>query len=60
MSFLGGKNSFYQRGQAGGRRNDEMDLISSVCKKGYLYVSNKNELGTRSAARFWDLFSSRT
>ena len=45
----GGKEQFLPKSQPGSRRNDEIDLIAAFVKKGYLHVSNKQELEASTA-----------
>ena len=54
----GGKEQFLPQSQPGSRRNDEIDLIAAFVKKGYLHVSNKQELEQAQRAKVLGLFSS--
>jgi alkaline phosphatase len=53
----GGRDQFLPKSQAGSRRSDETDIIGSLTKKGYLYVSNKQELEQAQRGRILGLFS---
>lgn len=55
--FGGGKEQFLPKGQPGSHRKDEMDLIAAFVNKGYLYLSNKRELGQAQHGRVLGLFS---
>jgi len=55
--FGGGKEQFMPKSQPGSRRKDEMDLIAAFVKKGYLYVSNKQELEQAQRGKVLGLFS---
>jgi alkaline phosphatase len=54
----GGKEQFLPKSQPGSRRNDEIDLIAAFIKKGYLYVSTKQELEQAPRGKVLGLFSS--
>lgn len=54
----GGKEQFLPKSQPGSRRNDEIDLIAAFVKKGYLYVSTKQELERAQRGKVLGLFSS--
>jgi alkaline phosphatase len=56
--FGGGKEQFLPKSQPGSRRSDEIDLIAAFTKKGYLQVSNKQELGQAQRGKILGLFSS--
>jgi alkaline phosphatase len=53
----GGRDQFLPRGQSGGRRKDEVDLIKVFVSKGYQYVSDKNELERTKQGKVLGLFS---
>jgi alkaline phosphatase len=53
----GGRDQFLPKGQAGSRRNDETDIIAALTKKGYRYVSNKQELDQAQQGKVLGLFS---
>ena len=53
----GGRDQFLPKSQAGSRRSDEADVIASFAKKGYLHVSNKQELAQAQRGRVLGLFS---
>ena len=53
----GGKEQFIPKSQPGSRRSDEIDLIAAFAKKGYLYVSNKQELEQAQRDKVLGLFS---
>ena len=53
----GGRDQFLPRGQSGGRRNDDTDLISSFTQKGYQYVTNKQALEQARPGKVLGLFS---
>ena len=53
----GGRDQFLPKSQAGSRRSDETDIIASLTKKGYLYVSNKQELEQAQRGKVLGLFS---
>jgi alkaline phosphatase len=55
--FGGGKEQFLPKSQPGSRRSDEMDLIAAFTKKGYLQVSNKQELEQAQRGKVLGLFS---
>ena len=55
--FGGGQGQFLPKGQPGSRRSDETDLIAAFVKKGYLYVSNKQELEQARRGKVLGLFS---
>jgi alkaline phosphatase len=40
----GGRDHFLPQNRSGSRRSDDTDLIGAFTRKGYLYVSNKQEL----------------
>lgn len=54
----GGKEQFLPKSQPGSRRNDEIDLIAAFVKKGYLYISTKQELERAQRGKVLGLFSS--
>jgi alkaline phosphatase len=56
--FGGGKEQFLPKSQPGSRRSDETDLIAAFTKKGYLQVSNKQELEQAQRGKVLGLFSS--
>jgi len=53
----GGRDQFLPKSQAGSRRSDETDVIASFAKKGYLHVSNKQELAQAQRGKVLGLFS---
>jgi alkaline phosphatase len=53
----GGRDQFLPRGQPGSRRKDETDMIAAFQKRGYLYVSNKQELSKAKGGKVLGLFS---
>ena len=53
----GGKEQFLPKSQPGSRRGDETDLIAAFAEKGYLYVSNKQELEQARRGKVLGLFS---
>jgi alkaline phosphatase len=53
----GGRDQFLPRGQAGGRRKDDVNLIQLFVSKGYQYVSDKNELERIKQGKVLGLFS---
>ncbi|HEY6368431.1 MAG TPA: alkaline phosphatase [Candidatus Binatia bacterium] len=53
----GGRDQFLPRGESGGRRKDEVDLIKAFVSKGYQYVSDKNELERTKQGKVLGLFS---
>ena len=55
--FGGGKEQFLPKSQPGSRRSDETDLIAAFAKKGYLHVSNKQELEQAQRGKVLGLFS---
>jgi alkaline phosphatase len=55
--FGGGKELFLPQTQAGSRRRDDHDLIAAFVKKGYRYVSNKQELEHTERGKVLGLFS---
>jgi alkaline phosphatase len=57
LLFGGGKSQFLPKSQPGSRRSDETDLIAAFVKKGYRYVSNKQELGQAHRGKVLGLFS---
>jgi alkaline phosphatase len=57
LLFGGGKEQFLPNSQPGSRRSDETDLIAAFVKKGYRYVSNKQELGQAHRGKVLGLFS---
>jgi alkaline phosphatase len=56
--FGGGKEQFLPKSQPGSRRSDETDLIAAFTKKGYLQVSNRQELEQAQGGKALGLFSS--
>jgi len=56
--FGGGKEQFLPKSQPGSRRSDETDLIAAFTKKGYLQVSNTQELEQAQRGKVLGLFSS--
>ena len=58
MSFLAAaENSFYRRANPAAAGSDETDLIAAFVKKGYLHVSNKQELEQAQRGKVLGLFS---
>jgi alkaline phosphatase len=57
LLFGGGKEQFLPKSQPGSRRSDETDLITAFTKKGYLHVSNKQELEQAQRGKVLGLFS---
>jgi alkaline phosphatase len=57
LLFGGGKEQFLPKSQPGSRRSDESDLIAAFVKKGYRYVSNKQELEQAHRGKVLGLFS---
>jgi alkaline phosphatase len=55
--FGGGKEQFLPKSQPGSRRSDDIDLIAAFTKKGYLYISNKQELERARRGKVLGLFS---
>src|SRR5262245_232683 len=53
----GGRDYFLPKGQVGGQRKDEVDLIKAFVSKGYQYVSDKNELERIKQGKVLGLFS---
>ena len=53
----GGRDQFLPKSQAGSRRTDETDLVASFIQKGYLYVSNRQELEQAQRLKVLGLFS---
>ena len=53
----GGRDQFLPKSQSGSRRDDETNLIASFTQKGYLYVSNKQELEQAQRGKVLGLFS---
>ena len=53
----GGREQFVPKSQPGSRRSDETDLIAAFVKKGYLQVSNKQELEQAQRGKVLGLFS---
>jgi alkaline phosphatase len=53
----GGKEQFLPKSQRGSRRSDETDLIAAFTRKGYLQVSNKQELEQAQRSKVLGLFS---
>ena len=53
----GGRDYFLPKGQVGGERKDEVDLIKAFVSKGYQYVSDKNELERIKQGKVLGLFS---
>ena len=53
----GGREQFLPKSQPGSRRSDETDLIAAFVKKGYLQVSNKQELEQAQRGKVLGLFS---
>lgn len=53
----GGKEQFLPKGQPGSRRSDEINLIASFTDKGYVHVSNKQELEQAQRVKVLGLFS---
>jgi alkaline phosphatase len=53
----GGKEQFLPKSQPGSRRSDEIDMIAAFVKKGYAYVSNKQELEQVQRGKVLGLFS---
>ena len=53
----GGRDQFLAKSQAGSRRDDDTDLIAAFTQKGYLYVSNKQELEQAQRIKVLGLFS---
>jgi alkaline phosphatase len=53
----GGKEEFLPKSQPGSRRSDEIDMIAAFVKKGYDYVSNKQELEQARRGKVLGLFS---
>src|SRR2546427_5315463 len=57
LNLGGGRDQFLPKSQAGSRRSDETDVIASFAKKGYLHVSNKQELAQAQRGKVLGLFS---
>jgi alkaline phosphatase len=55
--FGGGKEYFLPKSQPGSRRSDDVDLITAFTKRGYLYISNKQELERARHGKVLGLFS---
>ncbi|HSF56789.1 MAG TPA: alkaline phosphatase, partial [Candidatus Binatia bacterium] len=53
----GGRDQFLPKGQPGGQRKDEVDLIQVFMSKGYQYASDKNELERVKQGKVLGLFS---
>jgi alkaline phosphatase len=53
----GGKEYFLPKSQPGSRRSDDIDLIAAFTKRGYLYISNKQELERTRRGKVLGLFS---
>jgi alkaline phosphatase len=53
----GGRDQFLPKSQQGSRRTDEIDLVASFIQKGYLYVSNRQELEQAQRLKVLGLFS---
>lgn len=53
----GGRDQFLAKNQAGSRRADDKDLLDAFKQKGYLYVSNKQELEHAQHVKVLGLFS---
>jgi alkaline phosphatase len=53
----GGRDYFLPKGQGGGQRKDEVDLIKLFVSKGYQYVSDKSELERVKQGKVLGLFS---
>lgn len=53
----GGRAQFLPKGQPGSRRSDEIDLIAAFVRKGYLLVSNKQELERAQRGKVLGLFA---
>jgi alkaline phosphatase len=53
----GGKDQFLPQSQPGSQRKDDVDMIASFRNKGYLYVSDKQELSQASSSKVLGLFS---
>jgi alkaline phosphatase len=55
----GGKDQFLPKSQVGGRRSDDVDLISAFVKKGYRHVGSKQDLERSNPGKLLGLFSDR-
>ena len=55
----GGKDQFLPQKQSGGARHDDTDMISAFKKRGYSFVSNKEELERVKGLKVLGLFSLR-
>lgn len=53
----GGREQFLPKSRPGSRRSDEIDLIAAFVKKGYLEVSNKQELERAQGRKVLGLFA---
>lgn len=53
----GGRDQFLPRSQRGSQRKDDTDMIGAFQKKGYVYVSNKQELSKAKGSKVLGLFS---
>ena len=53
----GGRDQFLPRSHKGSGREDDRDIIASFKKRGYAYVSTKNELKEAKGAKVLGLFS---
>ena len=53
----GGRDQFLPKSQPGSRRSDETDLMAAFAQKGYLRVSNKQELEQAQRGKVLGLFS---
>jgi alkaline phosphatase len=52
----GGRDQFLAKGQPGSQRNDGTDMIAAFVKKGYDYVTNKQELDKSQRGKLLGLF----
>ena len=55
--FGGGRELFLPQSRPGSRRRDDLDLIAAFVKKGYHYVSDKEELEHAKPGKVLGLFS---
>ena len=53
----GGRDGFLPRSQPGSRRKDDSDMIGAFVKRGYVSITNKDELARVRAAKILGLFS---